>query len=354
VDVFATVDLTGLLYLYAGTPPGHLLSNDLAITFTPSESITVDVSVAEDAPLGPRDLIVTNPDGNSTTVPGAISVVSNPIQISITSPTDGSQINRSTVLVQGTVSAPSGEVGVVVNGVLAQVHSNQFAASHVPLVIGANTITATATEFDGNNRSTSVTVTANELSNPVELSVNPESGVAPLAVEFSIRPNVNVPITNFALDADGDGTADFTSTTLPNSIPFTYTQPGLYLATATITDNQGNQYTDTIAINVLSLQELDTRLKGRWDGIKGTLMNKDIDSAVRHIEERAKPKYQQLFQQFGDHLPAVAGSLPALQLIRIGGEVAEYYVIQLENGVEKAHFIYFARDANGIWRLQAF
>src|SRR6266404_5127190 len=107
----------------------------------------------------------------------------NPTNLSITSPISGSQVDRGFILVKGTVAAPSVEVGVVVNGVPAQVNGNQFVANHVPLKIGTNTITATETEFDGNNRSVSVQVISKDLSNPAVLSANPENGTSPLTAE---------------------------------------------------------------------------------------------------------------------------------------------------------------------------
>jgi hypothetical protein len=341
-----------------GDPSQPLLTSGLAVTFTPLAPtvpvLTADISVDETAILGQRDFIVTNPDGGSATLAGGVSIIPYLIQLSITSPPSGGLINGSSMLVQGTVSAPSGEVGVVVNGVVAQVNGDQFAANQVPLVPGDNTITAVATDFNGNLASASVTVSSAEQQRFVEIFANPESGTAPLDVNFSILKSMANPIVSFTLDANGDGTADFTSSALPDTIPFTYSQPGLYLATGTLTDNQGNKYTDTIAINVSSLQAVNTLLKSKWAGFKGTLINKNIATAMKYVTEGLRPKYAGLFERFGNHLPAIAERLPDLQLIRIEGDVAAYYVTQMENGVEKAHFVYFVLDQNGLWRLQAF
>lgn len=341
-----------------GDPSQTLLTSGLAVNFTPlAPSVPVliaDLSVDKTAILGQRDFIVTNPDGDSTTLTGGVSIIPYVILLSITSPVSGSLIDGSSMLVQGTVSAPSGEVGVVVNGVVAQVNGDQYTVNDVPLELGTNTITATATDFEGNTVSFSITVTSDGMEKPVKLLANPESGVAPVKVEFSVLAALKNPITRFTLDADGDGYPDVDQQTIPNSWSFIYTQPGIYHATVRVTDDQGNEYDDSIAVNVLPLNDLDTLLKSRWEGVKTALVKMDITTAMMYLTESARPKYQQLFERFGDHLPAIAANLPTLQLIRIDGDVAAYYVTKMENGVEKAHFVYFVLDESGLWRLQEF
>ena len=61
----------------------------------------------------------------------------------------------TTVTVQGTVESGS---SVTVNGVTATVTGTTFTATGVPLSLGPNTITATATDAAGNAASTSITV----------------------------------------------------------------------------------------------------------------------------------------------------------------------------------------------------
>ena len=64
----------------------------------------------------------------------------------------------------------------------------------------------------------------------------------------------------------GDGTIDQTITDLEN-VSFTYEQEGLYYPTITVTDDQGYWYTDTIAINVLSLENIDALFNAKWGGL---------------------------------------------------------------------------------------
>ncbi|MBI4824408.1 MAG: hypothetical protein HY805_09315, partial [Nitrospirae bacterium] len=73
-----------------------------------------------------------------------VKVVAQPLNITILSPSAGETISSPKVIVTGTVENFIGELGVTVNGIVADVYGNQFVVSNVPLVEGANTITVTA------------------------------------------------------------------------------------------------------------------------------------------------------------------------------------------------------------------
>jgi hypothetical protein len=60
-----------------------------------------------------------------------------------------------------------------------------------------------------------------------------------------------MPITSVALDGNGDGTVDFTGTTL-EGVTVTFTEPGLYFPRVTVTDNTGTARTAEAAILVNS------------------------------------------------------------------------------------------------------
>jgi hypothetical protein len=349
----------GVSYLVDGAPADHLLTEGLAITFTPDVPvITLDISVAEDAPLGPRDLIITNPNGTSTTVAGAITIIPNPITLSITSPISGSLVNQASMMVQGTVTSETGEVGVIVNGVLAQVNGDQFVANEVPLVLGENTLTATATDFEGSNLARSVTVTVESLQEPLRLLANPVSGIAPLAVEFSILLNTNATIISYSLDADGDGIADFTDTTLPETIPFTYSQPGLYMATLTLTDDQGNSFTDTLAINVLSASELDASLKNLWVKMRDALRQGNVEQALAYFTHGSQERYRQIFEAIGDQLITEGEALPDISLVILREAMGKYRIhrtVTIDGQtVTLTYWVYFILDTDGIWRIRQF
>ncbi len=109
-------------------------------------------------------------------------------QLVITRPLEGAFVDRPDTLVRGTIDRagfPGEDIGVVVNGVVAHVYDNEFAANHVPLWPGDNsTITAWAFNDAGDNASDSVTVIADTGGNYITLSSNPESGIVSATVPF--------------------------------------------------------------------------------------------------------------------------------------------------------------------------
>ena len=106
--------------------------------------------------------------------------LSNPITLKIKFPKNDDTISRTDVRVEGMVTnATGGETGVVVNGVLANIYGNEFVANHVPLTEGSNTITAIATDVDGNTETASVTVNGVKGENYIRIIAGSESGISP-------------------------------------------------------------------------------------------------------------------------------------------------------------------------------
>lgn len=128
--------------------------------------------------------------GPGGTASAAVTVTVQPAKMSlrITSPADGQNIMRPDVMVSGDiVNAPDEEIGISVNGVVAMVYGNRFAANHVPLQAGQNTMTATALAADGKTAGTSITVRAEPAREHILLSANSYSGNSPFLTKMSIE-----------------------------------------------------------------------------------------------------------------------------------------------------------------------
>ncbi len=286
-----------------------------------------------------------------------------PLEIKIISPSDGETINKAKIMVKGTVKSDTKDIGITVNGIIADVvpevsnrgTSSEWIANNIPLTIGSNTITATATDSYGNTDTKSITVYTNDITQQVELSANITSGIPPLQVLFSASTSFT-PVS-YQMDFEGDGVIDYTGPTFEN-INYTYTSEGIFYPTLTVMDDQGNTYSDTIAITVLNKTEIDTLLKGKWDGMKGALENKDVEKALDYFAEESRELYKELFTALYDYLPQIAHDMQNIQLIYVEDNTAEYRIRRDElYGGQMwtiTYYIYFMMDADGIWKINRF
>ena len=158
--------------------------------------------------------------------------------ISITSPANNVSLNTSRVNVTGSCTESSLKQ-ITVNGVPAFINGSTYEALNVPLVTGANTITATATDFAGNTATATITITGSAtLVDPVQLSATPAAGFAPLPVTLQTAASVPGTIQQMLYDFNGDNLADQTATDL-NSITHTYSSAGQYFPVVTVQTTAG-------------------------------------------------------------------------------------------------------------------
>ncbi len=319
-------------------PSGYVTDNtdcdDTDNTVNPGETEIVGNGKDDDCnPLTPDDVSVTD--------------------ISITSPIDLSTINSSNIIVKGTINTSAEEIGIKVNGILAEIVGNEFVANGIFLELGENTLTAVATDKDGNTSTDSITVYTDVYQNLVSLSANKTSGVSPLDVKFSIDTQISNPITSYEMDYDGDGTIDQTIVDLDNVL-YTYNQTGIYYPTITVTDDQASQYTDTVAITILSLDEMDVFFKAKWEDLRTSFISGNIDSAVALFDKGFREVYREQFNGLSSILNTIGNELGYLRFVSIGDNRAEYEIIVTREGVTYSYFLLFVRDQDGLWNIRAF
>lgn len=293
-------------------------------------------------------------DGRLSSTDTVTITVTPLLQITITAPADGAIVLTPIALVQGTIESSAPEVGVVVNGVLAQVSGLQFAAL-VPLVPGSNPITATATDTFGNIATATITVTGPEgVEPPLLLTASPPSGVAPLTVAFSALSLLPTPIATIELDLDGNGTIDFRGVNLEGQA-FTYSQPGLYLPTVTVTDAQGTRLTASTLVQVYDQTALDTLLQAKWTALKDALRVRDIARAITLIHTDTRAAYEAQLTRFSPAtLANIDRYMTTIQLIEVGPSGAQYEMLRERNGQVLSFAVWFQVDGDGLWRLRRF
>jgi hypothetical protein len=280
------------------------------------------------------------------------------ISLAITSPAEGETVTSPFVLVQGTFAGVAAETSVTANGVVALTDSGRFAANHVPLLAGANTITVTATDGEGNVVTTTIHVTCQPAANYIELISDMASGLAPLTVNFRIEaPFI---MTSATTEASATGPAALDSITFTDSEHFTAlaSTPGLYVVTARVTEPGGAVYTDSAAILAMDKATLDALLKGKWNNMKSALAGGNIEGGLGYFLPQSQQRYREAFNAISVDLPQIFTNLPNIEMIYAKEGRVKYRVNRLHdiNGtpVTITYYIYFVKNLRGIWQIEQF
>jgi hypothetical protein len=299
------------------------------------------------ARLGDKLVITVSNSSGQASTPTNIGVM----KIAITAPKSGITVyGANSVGVQGTVLAPS-YANILVNGDYPDVSGTVF-SSIAYLNPGTNTITASVSA-SGLSTSYSITVTSlPETSSPVQITVNPLSGLAPLAVQFTAQSS-GPSLQRLQIDYDSDGQTDYDSSVqgVPATNPITesYPDPGIYDATVTVTDSQGNIHVSVHTITVGHPK--DAMLRGIYENMMENLRNGNIDGAVAAFSGSSQEKYRAIFTTLQSDLSTIVNQFGTLDSGLLGDDWAEYVLLREENGESHAYLINFLRGEDGVWRI---
>jgi len=357
---------------------GAMVSGAITVSVAASDSISGIASVALDVDNQPHSILNQPPfnfmvdtsglvPGSHTLTARAIDPAGNQgetsitimvveaIRIEIMAPTNGAMINKSSAIVQGRIYNQTGEMGVVVSGVLAEVQEGDFAAI-VPLQVGQNIVTATATRPDGLQGQAQITINTETQQEFVRFTAIPTSGTLDqtgvLNVTFEAEVSLVNPVSSYSWDFNGDGTPEITGTDA--TVIAQYQFPGLYFSKVTVTDSQNNTYAETTIAHVLSREAMDALLRAKWEGMKGALNQGNINEALNYFVTDSREEYREIFELLAPQLPALVSAMREINLVEIKGNMAEYYIKRFQRGVDISYFIYFMRDENGVWRISSF
>ncbi|MFL6647012.1 MAG: PKD domain-containing protein, partial [Sulfurifustaceae bacterium] len=295
-------------------------------------------------------LMARDPAGNESSVPLRINY--NPVSVKITSPMMGTALTARGAVISGNFEGPL-NTGVTVNGTPAEIAGGRFYVN-LSLQSGSNTLTAVATTPDGATASDTVTVTVNAPSvEPVSIAVEPQSGVAPLTVRFTITGNSAQPVASLSVDFDGDGSSDVSLSNPTQPLEHVYTVPGVYQTRVIAVDGAGAASTQTIAIVVSDGRQMDQLFTALWSGMNDALVHGDIATAVSFLNASAKRKYQPVFEALKPNFPQIVASYSPLRRVSISADIGEYAIVRSFNGENRLYLIYFLRDADGVWRVDA-
>lgn len=287
--------------------------------------------------------------GNSTSQTLHLSF--NPVSVAITTPIAGATIAGDNALVSGTYQGPV-NTGINVNGIVASQVGDRFYAE-VPLNPGANTLTATATTPEGMTAIQTVSVNRNGTA-PIQVKVEPMSGIAPLKTNFTVSiSTAAVTLRSIQIDFDGDGNIDYNSADPSVPASFTYATPGVYQANITVTDSLNNAFTQVVLVSVQDGVQMDQLFTTLLGGMNTALISGDVTKAGSFLNTAAKQKYLPVFQTLLAQMPQIIASYSPLRRVSITGEIGEYAINRTIGGRNKLFLIYFLKDSDGVWRLDA-
>jgi hypothetical protein len=218
-------------------------------------------------------------------------------------------------------------------------------------------LTATAAAAGGLQVQTSVSITTERQEENVRLAVYPAAGILKLPanqlnVVFQAEAYLQNSVISCSWDFDGDGIPEIVGTDL--QITGQYQSPGLYFPRVTLTDDQGNTFTETGMVNVLSREEMDSLLRFKWEGMKGRLLEGDVDGAMDSFNESKKEAYRRLLKALSVHLPAIVSEMSDIQLIEYTAGAVIYDLRTIRKGEAYSFPLIFEKDFNGIWRITSF
>ncbi|BBO72189.1 hypothetical protein DSCA_61190 [Desulfosarcina alkanivorans] len=347
--------------------PGEIPVGDnatLSWTSTYADTLFIDQDIGAIEPSGTMTVYplqttmytITATGSGGTTTASAVVTVNHPITLQITEPVDGAVISDTAVTVRGTIAHANGlETGLMVNGVATIIDGGQFTANHVPLVQGENTITATATDTSGFTFSDSITVNAEMPEDYIRLTATPVSGTSPF--ETTLRIDSSFAVASVQMTYFGPDDPTYSDVSLDERKAQVTTE-GLHDFSVEVTDSEGNIYTDEVSVEVVDEEALDALLQDKWTKMKTALMTGDIDGALEFHHEHQREKYEGIYNALGSDLTTLSGQMQDISMVSYVNGLAKYKIQQdheiAGQVVTITYYIYFSRDANGLWLIESY
>jgi hypothetical protein len=283
---------------------------------------------------------------------GGIGGIAPSVSVVIDSPAEGATITGPDVTVTGTIINSSGaETGVTVNGMPATVTGNRFIVNHAPLQSGVNSLAITATDANGLTTTASRTITATT-GNYIRISSNIESGTGPLDVTLRIDSSfvVVAPVVSIS----GPGGAATLSSISATEYTARFISEGTYTVTATATGPDGQSYTDSVTITVMSRYQLETLLKGKWEGMKQKIAAGDIEGAGTYFPQASREMFLSIFGDTNIDSAARLNDVSAVKVYTQSDNYAQGGLIRQDEDGEFSYPITFSRDESGLWHIYNF
>jgi hypothetical protein len=276
-----------------------------------------------------------------------VSVTVGTMTVAFTSPQNGAALTGTSVIVQGTFHGPA-NAGLTINGAVAAVDSQNNFYANVPLQAGGNAITATVTASTGQTQTQTINVTSDGAAPFLTVVASTNEAVGPVTVTYTLS---NSSATDAAVNFGGS------QLTVPagQSVNFTgsYSGTGAFLTTVAATDGSGNSTTQTLLLMLDDPVKIDQQLQAAWNDMNAALINGDKPTAMNYLSPGAQSTYGPVFDALMPDMASIVASFSTRRLGTLSSELGEYAITRNLDGVTNVFFVYFVKDANGVWRLDS-
>jgi pyruvate dehydrogenase complex dehydrogenase (E1) component len=111
---------------------------------------------------------------------------------------------------------------------------------------------------------------------------------------------------------------------------------------------------ETTVVHVHSSEEMDALLKSKWEGMKGALVQGNVEGAISYFDDFSKAGYKEHFTVLSPIVSQIVQELNDIQLIRMMKNAIEYDIRTTRNGKEYSFYLLFVRDKDGLWKIRSF
>lgn len=284
-----------------------------------------------------------------TSAPATIHVA--PLAAAIAHPPENASIAASSTLVHGTFAAPANS-GVLVNGVRAHVDGGRFLAEDVPLVDGANTLRVVVVTADGQSGEVTRNITRSG-SAALAVRLEPAAGVAPHTATLHVDNPSGLTIAQVAFEELGAASLDTAGADQTILGRLTLAAPGVATPTIVLTDSTGTVHRVPVGILAASREVLDAMLRGLWSSYAAALVAGRVDLALASLPPLVAARYRPILEPLAPHFPQIVPTWSAPQTGLLADDLAEYAIGRTIDGQKRLFFVYFVKDGQGLWRLDA-
>ncbi len=246
-------DVTGHSVTFDASGSSDNLSNPLTYTWNFGDGATGTGINATHAytTKGTFTATVTATGATASAQASSTVIITNALQVTITSPTANALFGTTTTTVSGTLSAPN--FAVIVNNIAAQVSGTSFTASGVSLREGVNLISAMASDGAGGVGTGTVSVIMDATAPTISIT-SPADGTTVTTSTIAVAGLVNDIVTGTVGSNDVTVTVNGLAAQVSNRsfmLPSLLLAPGANTLTVQVTDKVGNTSKTTATVNYM-------------------------------------------------------------------------------------------------------